>query len=210
MRRLSLALALLLAGCDVPIPSGVPALIASHGTATRSRVYHVASWYGPSLAGSRALSPAIAAAAAHDGLSRGLVEAVVAQESGFNPLAVSPVGAEGLMQLMPETVTMINAAGGAEVLDPFDAEQNLAGGCWYLKWLHGALPRSQVAPGEDWKLTLAAYNGGLTRVKKAIAMALAGAPRNPRASWRDVSDNMPSETQRYVPSVMALWSKYGQ
>lgn len=210
MRRAYFALALLLAGCDVPIPSGIPTLLDVPATGARAASVPTPTAHDKSISGAKALAPAIADAAAHAGLSRGLVEAVVDQESGFNPLAVSWAGAEGLMQLMPATVTQINAAGGAQVLDPFDAAQNLAGGCWYLKWLHGSLPKNQVATGEDWKLTLAAYNGGLGRVKKAITLALAGAPRNPRVSWSDIEDNLPTETQHYVPSVMALWSKFGK
>lgn len=85
-------------------------------------------------------------------LDKNLVKAVVQQESGFNSKAVSPVGALGLMQLMPST------AKGLGVRNPFDAEQNIAGGTKYLKNL--------IDKYDSVKLGLAAYNAGSGAVNK--------------------------------------------
>ncbi|HOL72224.1 MAG TPA: lytic transglycosylase domain-containing protein, partial [Bryobacteraceae bacterium] len=77
-----------------------------------------------------------------------LVRSVIAVESNYNPLAVSPKGARGLMQLMPATARRLN------VKDSFDALQNIDGGVRYLKYL------LTVFGDEDPRLALAAYNAG--------------------------------------------------
>lgn len=85
-------------------------------------------------------------------IDKNLVKAVVKQESGFNSKAVSQAGALGLMQLMPST------AKGLGVRNPFDAEQNIAGGTKYLKNL--------INKYDSVKLGLAAYNAGSGAVNK--------------------------------------------
>ena len=164
---------------------------------------------GPSPTGESAIRPIAERHAASRGLPRGLVLGVIAQESAFNPLAVSPAGAQGLMQLMPGTVQHINEASDVKVLDPFDAEQNVAGGCWYLKWVRSQVPDAKVVDGEGWKMALAGYNGGIGRVQGAITKALAGAPANPKVRWEDISASMPAETRAYLPAVLKRWEAYG-
>lgn len=84
------------------------------------------------------------------GIHPALVLAVVKAESGFNPLALSPKGAMGLMQLMPQTAEELG------VKDPFDPYQNLEAGIRYLKKLLEKFGNPLVA--------LAAYNCGPQRV----------------------------------------------
>jgi hypothetical protein len=82
-----------------------------------------------------------------------LVWAVMRNESGFNPQAVSPKGAMGLMQLIPSTAALMG------VSDPFDAEQNINAGVRYLKLCLAKFNNNVV-------LALAAYNAGPDNVSK--------------------------------------------
>jgi hypothetical protein len=87
------------------------------------------------------------------GVDFALVKAVIRAESCFDPYAISSKGAEGLMQLMPETSKKLNVA------NPFDPHENIKGGVKYLKYL---LDRFNY----DLKLSLAAYNAGETTVSQ--------------------------------------------
>ena len=82
-----------------------------------------------------------------------LVKAVIAAESGWNPLAISPKGAVGIMQLMPKTATDMGVG------NRYNPEENIEGGIKYLKHL---LERFKG----NLTMALAAYNAGPARVEK--------------------------------------------
>ncbi len=100
-----------------------------------------------------AYNDAIAEAADLYELDPNLIRAIIRAESAFNPFAVSPTGAQGLMQLMPAVAEELN------VLDPFDPRQNIFGGARYLRLLldrnDGNLDRA-----------VASYNAGPSAVDR--------------------------------------------
>jgi len=81
-----------------------------------------------------------------------IILAIIKVESGFNHLAISPKGALGLMQLMPETAKSLG------VTNPFNPSQNIHGGTKYFAYCLKSL--------NNLKLAIAAYNAGLSRVEK--------------------------------------------
>lgn len=102
----------------------------------------------------------------------------IQQESGFNPRATSPAGAEGIAQFMPAT-----AAGMG--INPWDALQALAGAA--------ALDASNLKKYKgDYKKMLAAYNAGGGAVDKAVNRS--------GDNWLSA---MPSETQQYVATILS-------
>jgi soluble lytic murein transglycosylase-like protein len=124
---------------------------------------------------SPSLQGIIVEAAQMNGLPVTLVLAIIRNESNFAPLAVSPKGAMGLMQLMPGTAASLG------VDDPFAPRQNVLAGCRYFRWLldsfQGSVP-----------LALAAYNAGHQRVISAGCQIPAI-----------------KETQNFVTQVMGLY-----
>lgn len=95
----------------------------------------------------------ITRAAASHRLDPHLIRAVIHVESAFNPHAVSPKGARGLMQLMPGTARDLG------VLNSFDPRQNINGGTKYLSYLLGRF-------SGNVRYALAAYNAGEQNVNK--------------------------------------------
>lgn len=180
-----------------PTPTPTPSLSATAPpppdpkSAPHSAVPHLAHWQ-KRLAGrpvpTRALEllPLLKSVFAREGLPAELVW-LVEVESSFNPKARSPAGAKGLFQLMPATAESLGLSTlfPDERTEPAKSAQAAA-----------TLLRSLHARFEDWALALAAYNAGEGRVRRALA-ARQG------KTFADVSLTLPTETQLYVPKVLA-------
>ena len=133
--------------------------------------------------------PRVAAVLRQHGLPAGLV-GVAAVESGFDPAALSPKGARGLWQLMPETATRYGLVVNPEIDDRLDPVKSTHAAAQYLSDLH--------AQFQDWLLALAAYNAGEDRVERALERL------NARDFWTlSRHAAVPAETRRYVPAVLA-------
>jgi len=120
----------------------------------------------------------IEVAAREQGIDPALVHAVISAESGYNPIARSPSGAAGLMQLMPETARRFGAR------NPLNPAQNIRAGVRYLRMLMDLFDN-------NLELVIAAYNAGENAVIRA------GHKVPPY-----------SETMIYVPRVLEYYRRY--
>ncbi|HSY42606.1 MAG TPA: lytic transglycosylase domain-containing protein, partial [Candidatus Acidoferrum sp.] len=109
-------------------------------------------------------------------------------ESGFNRHALSPVGAAGLFQLMPDTAKRFGLS-----LWPRDQryqpEPSATASAQYLKYLHDRF--------KDWRLVLASYNAGEGTVQKLL-------DRYKASDYDTIAEHLPAETQMYVPRIEAV------
>ena len=126
-----------------------------------------------------------------------LVAAVIHCESSNNKEAVSPVGAMGLMQIMPDTGGWIAEKLEMEGFDQqqlFEPEINIRFGCWYLDYLSKKFNGNRTS-------VLAAYNGGPGNVEKWLA--------DDRYSADGQLTDIPfPETERYIEKVQRAYEKY--
>ncbi|MDX9997096.1 MAG: lytic transglycosylase domain-containing protein [Phenylobacterium sp.] len=132
-------------------------------------------------------------------IDKALVYAIAYQESRFNPMAVSPAGAIGLMQLMPEAAA--RAAGDdklkADMSPLFDPAFNLRVGQDYFTWL------LERGVGYDLLRAVAAYNGGPGTLQKTAQML------GDEADSLLIIECLPSlETRNYVEKVVAAYWTY--
>lgn len=118
-----------------------------------------------------------------------LAMAIIRAESNFNPTAVSPKNAQGLMQLIPETAERFN------VRKPFDPEQNIRGGLSYLRWLLAYFKG-------DIELVAAAYNAGEGAVNRYGGIPPYPETRNYVRRIREIfkRDNHPFDENIATPS----------
>ncbi|MCC7462484.1 MAG: membrane-bound lytic murein transglycosylase MltF [Gammaproteobacteria bacterium] len=128
------------------------------------------------------LRPWFEEASQDSGLDWRLLAAVGYQESKWQPRAVSPNGAQGIMMLMADT------AGSVGVRDRFDPQQSIHGGARYLAQVIATIPTRIPEPDRTW-LALASYNVGYGHLEDARVLAQMQG-RNPDA-WEDVKLFLP-------------------
>ena len=150
-----------------------------------------------------------------------LLAAMCYQESGFDPNAVSSMGAMGLMPLMPSTADAMGVPSDKR----FDPEQNIAASARYIRKVSQSF--SDIKDGEErTRFTLAAYNGGVGHVQDAQTLARKNG-RNHQV-WQEVAPFIlrlsepryyrdpdvvngymrGSETEAYVRLIMSRWNQY--
>ncbi len=192
IHRLQAPALVLLLACAVPAVADIYAFTDEHGVTHLTNVpvdarFKVLLRSAPDtteagqplnpalLVRSTRFDPIIESAAASTDLEPELLRAVIVVESGFDAHAVSPKGAQGLMQLMPATA---RAYGARNARDP---RQNVHAGARYLRYLMDRY-------ANDLELALAAYNAGENAVDRHRG-------RVPPYG----------ETQRYVPKVLRVY-----
>lgn len=147
------------------------------GSKAKAIGYRVLGHFAPDV------EAAIAQASKTYNVAPNLIRSVIMQESGGDPFAKSPVGARGLMQLMPGTAKDL----GLNTLeDIYDVNKNVAAGTKYL----GQLLKMY---GGDINQALAAYNWGMGNVNKLLA---------------GLKTDLPAETKDYIEKVTGYLAEY--
>lgn len=133
--------------------------------------------------------------AGEEGIDPLLVKSVIKVESDFNPNAVSPAGAMGLMQIMEMIAHSYN------VKNPFNPEENLQAGIKHLAWLLRSLQN-------DTPLALAAYHAGIGRVKSRMAIPpIKSTIQYVNEVMRVYNSLTGKEIQDYSPQVKKLYTR---
>lgn len=198
-------------------PQGASAPVTTYAVRSATTLIRTTS-KPPSSRGVTAYDDLIQQHSERHGISADLVRAVIQAESGFNPRALSPKGAMGLMQLMPATARDLG------VDNPFQPGENIRGGVAYLA-------RLLTRFNQDVHLALAAYNAGPHRVeqydgvppyretqqyvKKITAAAQLQAAPPPRPDpiiyrWMDLVNGQPKMRYSNVPPEAVAYEIVGK
>lgn len=120
--------------------------------------------------------------------------AVALVESGGQPFALSPKGARGVWQFMPDTARRYGLVVTAARDDRTDVEKSTRAAARYLRDLYQQFG--------DWRLAFAAYNSGEQRIGRALLRVAVG-------TFENIERSLPQETRDYVPAVVNAMAAFG-
>jgi len=139
-----------------------------------------------------------------------MIAAIVFAESNFNPNAVSPCGAVGLMQLMPGTDKWLDGD-----IDGKDPVGNLDNGCQFLAqlrhWVEKNYPYGEILNqpwDEGWKLVWACYNWGMGNIEKMMKKSREENGNIKGLLFECWEKYVPRETSAYVVKIAKRWQEY--
>jgi membrane-bound lytic murein transglycosylase F len=167
-----------------PKPKPVPATPAAKAPVQRARLPRrlAADFRGHIETRLPHLRPSFEAAGRDTGLNWRMLAALGYQESRWRPAAVSPRGAQGVMMLMPLTVTKMG------VKNVFSPDENILAGSRYLLHMKARIPK-RIRDPDRTLLAMAAYNIGIGHLEDARIITQMR-KKNPD-SWADVRANLP-------------------
>ncbi len=127
-----------------------------------------------------------------------LIAAIIRVESNYNPLSVSPKGARGIMQLMPDTASWVIEKGFKQKFtleEMNNVQTNIDIGTWYLRWL-------DTYYQGNFFVAIAAYNAGPGNVDQWLEKGI----------WNGTQESIElipyPETRKYVTKVLYYYTKY--
>ncbi len=144
-------------------------------------------------------------AARKHGVPETLFRKMIWIESEFNPGAMSPRGAMGLGQLMPETARELGLRTGSDKNEGsvWHAESNLDASARYMKWLHTQFTKKGIDDGEAWRFSSAAYNAGIGNISRAMERVDSENP----TQWDNVARHLPEITGRASRETLNYMSR---
>ena len=130
-----------------------------------------------------------------NGIPEKLFQKLIQTESGYDPKALSPRGAMGLGQIMPETAKELGLSIGDSKTNGsvWHPESNLDASARYLKKLYDKYRKEGISGDESWSFAAGAYNAGMGNIAKAISK-IGDAPLQ---TWDQVAEVLPKVTGKY-------------
>ncbi|MCK4760755.1 MAG: transglycosylase SLT domain-containing protein [Candidatus Aminicenantes bacterium] len=132
------------------------------------------------------------------------IKAQAIAESNLDPDARSPVGALGVMQIMPRTGLLDLGLSEADLLNP---EKNIEGGIEYMRRLHRYWEKKIQGDEELWKFSLASYNAGMGNITKAYTVAGKGAWAAVSVRLNQITGRHSRETIGYIERIGRIYAR---